>query len=73
MVLVGERHAAVGAPADLWLVDVDEDARVAERPAAAVAGDLALLRPAHWLLVDEVDCGEWAGLETCGQPLASVV
>jgi len=41
---------------DLRLVDVDEDAWVAEGTAAAVTGDDAGVNPADGLFVDEFDC-----------------
>ena len=50
-----KRHAAVRAPADLRLVDVDEDARVSQRPAAAIACHHAFVRPPHRLLVDQLN------------------
>jgi hypothetical protein len=56
-------QSTVSAPANLRLVDVDENPRVAEGSAAAVARDDALVGPGHGLLVDEVDGGERAGLE----------
>jgi hypothetical protein len=52
----------VGATAYLRLVDVDEDARVAEGTAAAVALDGFLLDPADGLFVDELDGCQWARL-----------
>ena len=55
---------AVRAPADLRLIGVDEDARVAEGTAAAVAGHDAVVRPADGLLVDQVDGSIWARLFT---------
>lgn len=57
-----KRKTAVRAPADLRLVGVDEDARVAERAAAAVARHDAVVCPANGLLVDEVDGRVGAGL-----------
>lgn len=62
-----KRYPAVRAPANLRLVDVDEDAWVAKRTAAAVARDLALFCPTHGLLVDEVDRGERAWLSLLRQ------
>lgn len=53
---------AVGATAYLGLVDVDENARVAEGTAAAVALDRLLLDPADGLFVDELDGCQWARL-----------
>jgi hypothetical protein len=58
-----EWESAVCAPADLRLVDVDEDPRVAEGAAASVAGHDAVVYPADGLLVDEFDGGVWAGLD----------
>lgn len=55
-------HAAVSAPADLRLVDIDKDARVTEWATAAVARDGALIRPANGLLVDEVNRRQWTWL-----------
>jgi hypothetical protein len=46
----------------LRLVDVDEDARVAEGTAAAVALDGFFLDPADGLFVDELDGCQWARL-----------
>ena len=46
-------------------VDVDEDARVAEGTAAAVALDGALLDPVDGLLVDELDGCHRARLYRC--------
>jgi hypothetical protein len=48
-------ETAVRAPADLRLIGVDEDARVAEGTASTVARHDALVRPADGLLVDQVD------------------
>ena len=55
-------EATIGAPADLGLINVDEDAGVAERATAAVARDFALRGPADGLLVDEGDGGLGLGL-----------
>lgn len=63
-------NTAVGAPADLGLVGVDEDARVAERTSAAVARDDLLLGPAYGLLVNEVDGCQRSRLCGC-QPMGS--
>jgi hypothetical protein len=52
----------VGATAYLRLIDVDEDARVTEGTAAAVALDGFLLDPADGLFVDELDGCQWARL-----------
>jgi hypothetical protein len=57
-----EWKTAVGAPADLGLVHVDEDPWVAERTSSAIARYSALVCPANRLLVDEFDSGVWAGL-----------
>lgn len=57
-------NTAVSAPADLWLVDIDEDTWVAKRSAAAVARHRTLVGPADWLLVDEVDGCVWTWLRT---------
>ena len=48
-------QAAVGAPADLWLVHVDEDARVSSRTASTIARYHALVHPLDRLLVDEIN------------------
>jgi hypothetical protein len=48
-------HAAVGAGANLRLVCVDEDTGVTKRSSASVTRNDLLLRPAHGLLVNEVD------------------
>ena len=56
------RKTTVGATAYLGLVDVDEDTRVAEGTAAAVALDRLLLDPANGLFVDELDGCQWARL-----------
>lgn len=53
-----KRQSTVSTPANLRLIDIDKDAWMAQRPSAAVTGDLAFFRPAHGLLVDEVDCCE---------------
>ena len=53
---------AVGAPANLRLIHVDEDLRVSERAAPAIALYGALLGPANGLLMDEVDGRIWPGL-----------
>lgn len=53
---------AVRATANLGLVDVDKDARVAEGTTAAVARGHFFLDPADGLFVDELDGGIWAGL-----------
>lgn len=55
-------NTAVSAPANLWLVDVDKDTWVAEWSPAAVARHRALVCPADWLLVDEVDGCVWTRL-----------
>lgn len=60
-----KRQAAVVADRDLGLVRVDEDARMASRPAAAVAGHDAVVRPADRLLVDELYGGVGLGLQSC--------
>jgi hypothetical protein len=52
----------VGAAAYLRFVDVDEDARVTEGTAAAVALDGFFLDPADGLFVDELDGCQWARL-----------
>lgn len=52
-----EWNTTVRAPADLWSVDVDEDAWVAEWASAAVAYGGAALDPAHGLLVNKLDGG----------------
>jgi hypothetical protein len=57
-----EWKTAVCAPADLWLVDIDEDPRVAEGTTASVAGYGAVVYPANGLLVDEFNGGVGAGL-----------
>jgi hypothetical protein len=57
-----EWQTAVRAPANLRLIHVDEDPRVAQRTASAVAGYDALVCPADGLLVDEFDGGVGAGL-----------
>jgi hypothetical protein len=53
---------AVCAPANLRLVDVDEDPGVSERAASSVARNGTLMCPANGLLVDEFDGSIWAGL-----------
>lgn len=58
VLVVRKRQPAVRAKANLRLVDVDEDARVPERAAAAVARYDALGRPGDGLLVDELNGGE---------------
>lgn len=55
MMFVRKGQAAVGAPVDLGFVDVDEDTRVAQRSASAVAADDPLRGPPHRLFVDEAD------------------
>ena len=57
MMYVRKGQAAVGAPIDLGLVDVDEDARMAQGSAAAVATDDPLRGPPHRLFVDKADGG----------------
>jgi hypothetical protein len=57
----------VPACGNLRLVCVDEDPRVAERAATAVAGDDLVLCPAHVLLVDEFDGGVGLRLESSYQ------
>jgi len=47
----------------LRLVEVDEDAGVAERSAAAVAGDDVRVDPADGLFMDKLDGCEGAGLD----------
>lgn len=57
-----EWQAAVVADCDLWLVRVDEDARMTRWSAAAVACHNAIVRPADGLLVDELHSGVRLGL-----------
>jgi len=58
-----KRKTTVCAAEDLRLVEVDEDAWVAKRTAAAVAGDDVRVDPADGLFVDELDGCEGAGLD----------
>jgi hypothetical protein len=57
VMLVRERQSTVAASADLRLVRVDEDPRVARGTTAAIAGNDAIVRPAHRLLVNELHGG----------------
>lgn len=57
-----EWQAAVCAPADLWLVYVDEDPWVAQGPATTVTFDSAVVCPTNGLLVDELNGSVWAWL-----------
>ena len=61
---------AVCAAEDLRLVEVDEDAWVAEGTAAAVAGDDVRIDPTDGLFVDELDGCEGAGLQRWESALA---
>lgn len=57
-----ERQSAVSALVDLGLIDIDENPRMAEGAAAAVARHNAVLGPTHRLLVNELDSGVRTGL-----------
>lgn len=57
-----KRKSAVAACSDFGLVGVDKDSRMAERTAAAVAGDDSLLCPSHGLFVNQLNSGVWLGL-----------
>ena len=50
-----EWQAAVCAPADLWLIDVDEDSGVTQWTSSTVARDLTSLDPAHGLFVNQLN------------------
>lgn len=52
MMYVRKGQAAVGAPIYLGLVDVDEDARMAQGSAAAIAANDPLRGPPHRLFVN---------------------
>lgn len=52
MMFTRKGQAAVGAPVDLGFVDVDEDARMAQGSAPAVAADDPLRGPPHGLFMD---------------------
>ena len=62
-------HTTVSACADLRLVCVDEDTRVAKRASATIARNDTLLGPAHGLLVNEVDGCHRSRLRHC-QPMS---
>ena len=55
-------QSAIRALTNLWLIDIDEDPRVAERSAAAVARHYPRVYPADGLLVNEFYGGQWARL-----------
>ncbi len=57
-----KRKSAVSAGTNLWLIDVDIDAWVAQWSTTAVAGDHAVVGPADGLLVDELDGCFWGWL-----------
>lgn len=70
---VSEAHVGnttVRAPADLRLVQVDENPRVAEWPSTAIARDCPLVPPSYRLLVDELDRGERSRLQSPGQQMS---
>lgn len=62
MMFMRKGQAAVGAPVDLGFVDVDEDARMPQGSAPAVAADDPLRGPPHRLFVDQGDGGLRLGL-----------
>lgn len=62
MVFVRKGQAAIGAPVDLGFINVDEDARMAQGTAPAVAADDPLRRPPHGLFMDQTDRGLGLGL-----------
>ena len=70
-VLTYKWQTAVGTEADLWLIDIDEDPRVAQWPSSTIARHFAVMCPAYGLLVDELDCGEWSRLEVFA-PLSAI-
>jgi hypothetical protein len=57
-----EWKTAVGAPADLGLVHVDEDPGMSKRSTSTIARNYALVCPTNGLLMDEFDRSVWAGL-----------
>jgi len=64
-------QTAVGAEANLWFVDIDEDSRVTQWPSSAIARDLALVCPTYRLLMDEFDRSKRSRLEVC-TPLSAI-
>lgn len=57
-------QTAVCAPADLWLVQVDEDSWVSQWSTTAITGHDTLLGPCDWLLVNQVNGCVWAWLRS---------
>ncbi len=57
-----ERKSTVCTPVDLWLVDIDEDPWVTQRPSTSIARDNPCVRPSHRLFVDQIDCSFRLGL-----------
>lgn len=61
--LIGKGKSTVVAGSNLGLVGIDEDSRMTERTATAVAGDDSLLGPSHGLFVNQLNGGIWLGLK----------
>ena len=53
---------AVSAPADLWLVDIDEDPGMAQWTSTSIASDRSRIDPSHRLFVYQLNCGIWSWL-----------
>lgn len=57
-------QATICAPADLWLINVDEDPRMTEWTTTAVTGYTLRIHPSDRLFVNEVYGRVWAWLYT---------
>ena len=64
-------QSTVCAPADLWLVDVDEDLGMSQGPSTAVTGDCPAIHPSNWLLVYQLNRSVRSWLDLLVHPLVT--
>ena len=66
-----ERQSTVGTHVYLWLVCVDEDPRMAQWASTTIARNHLVMRPAHGLLMYQLDRGVWLWLQQLSSAMTS--